>query len=126
MLKGIAASQGIAIAKVYKLVQPELVIERKEAVAAEEVAKFEAALEKTKSDIELIKERASGKLSEAELEIFDAHLMMANDPELSGQIIDMIKNENCNAEYAVDTVANMMIAMFESMDNDYFKEEQQM
>ena len=48
--------------------------------------------------------------------------MMANDPELSGQIEEMIKNESCNAEFATETVANMMISMFESMDNDYFKE----
>lgn len=38
--------------------------------------------------------------------------MMANDPELSGQIEEMIKNESCNAEFATETVANMMISMF--------------
>ena len=38
MLKGIAASQGIAIAKVYKLVSPILDIQKKDAVAEEELA----------------------------------------------------------------------------------------
>ena len=122
MLKGIAASSGIAIAKVYKLQQPVLNIEKKECDSAAEVAKFQAALVKTQADIEAVKAKAEGKLSEEELAIFDAHLMMANDPELSGQIEEMIKNESCNAEFATETVANMMISMFESMDNDYFKE----
>lgn len=122
MLKGIAASSGIAIAKVYKLEQPVLEIVKKECDSTEEVAKFQAALAKTQADIELVKAKAEGKLSEEELAIFDAHLMMANDPELAGQIEEMIKNESCNAEYATEQVANMMIAMFESMDNDYFKE----
>ncbi len=122
MLKGIAASSGIAIAKVYKLEQPVLNIVKVDANSEEEIAKFQAALAKTQADIELIKERAQGKLNEEELAIFDAHLMMANDPELAGQIEEMIKNENCNAEFATETVANMMVAMFESMDNDYFKE----
>ena len=44
MLKGIAASSGIAIAKVYKLQQPVLNIEKKECDSAAEVAKFQAAL----------------------------------------------------------------------------------
>lgn len=47
---------------------------------------------------------------------------MANDPELASQIKAMIEAESCNAEYATDTVANSMVAMFESMDNDYFRE----
>ena len=122
VLKGIAASQGIAIAKVYKLQQPVLTISKQDANAEEELAKLEKAFVKTISDIEAIKERASANLSEEELAIFDAHLMMANDPEMKGQIEQMIKDQNVNAEYATQEVANMMVAMFESMDNDYFKE----
>ena len=123
MLKGIAASAGIAIAKVYKLEQPVVTIEKKEGMnAAEECAKFDAALAKTLSDIETIKARAAGKLSEEELAVFDAHLMMASDPEFAAQIKAMIENESVNAEYAADVVANNTIAMFESMDNDYFRE----
>lgn len=125
MLKGIAASAGVAVAKVYKLEMPEMVVVKKEIEdAAAEVAKFNAALEKTKADIEGIKERATaaGKLSEEEIAVFDAHLMMAGDPELAGQISAMIENDKVNAEFAAESVANMMVAMFESMDNDYFRE----
>lgn len=48
MLKGIAASAGIAIAKVYKLETPSFEIVKTEAAPAEEIAKFNAALEKRK------------------------------------------------------------------------------
>ena len=48
--------------------------------------------------------------------------MMAGDPEFAGQITSMIENDKVNAEYAADTVATQMITMFESMDNDYFRE----
>ena len=34
----------------------------------------------------------------------------------------MIENDKVNAEFATNEVANMMVAMFESMDNEYFKE----
>ena len=122
MLKGIAASAGIAIAKVYKLETPSFEIVKTEATPAEEVAKFNDALEKTKSDIEGIKERAAKRLAPEELAVFDAHLMMAGDPELASHIISIIENDKVNAEFATNEVANMMVAMFESMDNEYFKE----
>ena len=122
MLKGIAASAGVSVAKVYKLETPKVVIEKKAGVAEEEVKKFEDALEQTKKDIEGVKERAAKRLSDEELAVFDAHLMMAGDPELAGQIKAMIENDGVNAEYATEQVANQMVEMFESMDNDYFRE----
>lgn len=122
MLRGIAASSGVAIAKVYKLEQPTVEIVKKDADPAAEIAKFNEALEKTKNDIERIKEIASKRLSEEELAVFDAHLMMASDPDLSAQIISMIENDKVNADYATETVANQMIMIFESMDNDYMRE----
>lgn len=122
MLKGIAASSGVAIAKVYKLEQPKVEIVKKEANAQEEITRFNAALDKTKADIEKIKEKASERLSEEELAVFDAHLMMAGDPDLAAQIIAMIEGEQVNADYATQQVADQMIMIFESMDNDYMRE----
>jgi len=121
MLKGIAASQGIAIAKVFKLEQPVLDIKSVEANAEEELSKLDKAFAKTVSDIEKIKEVASKSLKEEELAIFDAHLMMANDPEFRNMIEDEIRNNNCNAEFAADSVSKNMISIFESMDDEYMK-----
>ena len=122
MVKGIAASSGIAIGKVFKLESPVIsVTNALKGSVEEEKARFTSALEKTVSDINLVKERASANLSEDELAIFDAHLMMAQDPEYASQIVDMIGEGN-SADYSCKTVSDNMIAMFESMDNDYFKE----
>lgn len=122
MLKGIAASAGVSIAKAYKLESPKVEIVKKEGDPAVEIEKFNAGLEKTKTDIEGVKERAAVRLSAEEVAVFDAHLMMAGDPEFASQITNMIENDKVNAEYAAETVANQMIQMFESMDNDYFRE----
>ena len=125
MLKGIAASSGIAIAKVYKLEVPTMnITDAKVEDVAAEVEGFKAAMAKTIADIEGIKERATkaGKLSEEEIAVFDAHLMMAQDPMLGDEIINKINAEGVNAAYATQEVANGMVAMFESMDNDYFRE----
>ncbi|MDE5757103.1 MAG: phosphoenolpyruvate--protein phosphotransferase [Allobaculum sp.] len=123
MLKGIAASAGVSTAKAYKLESPVVTIVKATDVdPAAEVEKLEAALAKTVADIEGVKERAAKRLSPEELEVFDAHLMMANDPELTGQMKSMIENDVVNAEYAADEVSKQMVALFESMDNDYFRE----
>jgi len=121
MLKGIAASQGIAIAKVYKLEQPKLNIQQVSSDPSTELAKLDAAFKKTVSDIEKIKEVASKSLKEEELAIFDAHLMMANDPEFRGMIEQDINDNKNNAEFAAKTVSDNMVAMFEAMDDEYMR-----
>ncbi len=121
MLKGIATSSGVAIGKVFKLQQPVVEIKEKEVNVDEEVKVFSDALAKTVSDIEKIKERASTNLKEEELAVFDAHLMMAQDPEYNDQIINMIKDGN-SAEKATKAVSDQMVTMFESLEDAYFKE----
>lgn len=121
MLKGIATSSGIAIGKVYKLEQPTIVVNEGQTDSEVELQKFEDAMQKTIADIEQIKERASATLKPEELAIFDAHLMMAQDPEYKDQIIGMIKDGN-SADNATKQVSDMMIGMFEAMDDAYFKE----
>ena len=121
MLKGIATSSGIAIGKVYKLEQPKVTVDTEKGDPTVELKRFTDALDKTISDIEQIKQRASATLKEEELAIFDAHLMMAQDPEYKDQIVAMI-NEGNKADNATKTVSDMMIGMFESMDDTYFKE----
>ena len=125
MLKGIATSSGIAIGKVYKLEQPKIVIkehlDEKKADLESELSRFKNAMAKTIKDIEQIKERASATLAPEELAIFDAHLMMAQDPEFGDQIEGMIK-EGKGADEAAKIVSDTMIGMFESMEDTYFKE----
>jgi phosphoenolpyruvate-protein phosphotransferase (PTS system enzyme I) len=123
IITGIAASEGIAIAKAFRLENPELIIEKKSVTdVVQEVARLEAALEKSKSELETIKEHARKELGDDKAEIFEAHLLVLSDPELINPIKDKITGENVNAEYALDEVAAMFINMFESMDNEYMKE----
>lgn len=123
MIKGIAASNGIAIAKAYKLVMPDLTVEK---VTVEDVEKevkaYEAAMESTAKELETIKEAASKNLSAEEAAVFDAHALVLSDPELKTQVEDKIRNEKCNAAAALDEVAAMFVSMFESMGDEYFRE----
>ena len=64
MIKGIGASSGIAIAKAYKLVMPDLTVTKKTVESVEaEVARYEAAMDKVAQDLETIKAAATANLS---------------------------------------------------------------
>ncbi|EAW7251839.1 phosphoenolpyruvate--protein phosphotransferase [Listeria monocytogenes] len=122
-LKGIAASDGIAIAKAYLLVEPDLSYEKIEVTDVEsEVKRFESALEVSRTELSMIREKAAKDLGEDKAQIFDAHLLVLNDPELTGPIEESIKNSKTNAETALQETTDMFIGMFESMDNEYMRE----
>ena len=123
MIKGIAASSGIAIAKAYKLVMPDLTVTKRTIEDVEgEIARYEAAMDKTAKELASIKEAASKNLSEEEAAVFDAHALVLSDPEMKSQVEDKIKNEKINADAALEEVSNMFIGMFESMGDEYFRE----
>ncbi|MGF3102347.1 phosphoenolpyruvate--protein phosphotransferase [Rossellomorea sp. DUT-2] len=123
LLKGIAASNGIAIAKAYRLVEPDLSFEKKNVDNAEqEVSRFQEAIATSKSELEAIRDKAREDLGEDKAQIFEAHLLVLSDPELLTPIEDKVKSENVNAEFALKETADMFVSMFESMDNEYMKE----
>lgn len=124
MLKGIAASDGIAAAKAYMLVQPDLSFSETSIDDPEaEIKRLDDAVEASKSELELIKQKATENLGEEEAQVFEAHLTILADPELLGQIKDKIKNDKVNVEAALKSVTDMFIEMFEAMtDNAYMQE----
>lgn len=124
LIKGIAASDGVAIAKVYLLVEPDLTFDKNEKVTdvEGEVAKFNNAIEASKVELTKIRNNAEVQLGADKAAIFDAHLLVLDDPELIQPIQDKIKNENANAASALTDVTTQFVTIFESMDNEYMKE----
>ncbi|HCZ5522630.1 TPA: phosphoenolpyruvate--protein phosphotransferase [Staphylococcus aureus] len=124
LIKGIAASDGVAIAKAYLLVEPDLTFDKNEKVTdvEGEVAKFNSAIEASKVELTKIRNNAEVQLGADKAAIFDAHLLVLDDPELIQPIQDKIKNENANAATALADVTTQFVTIFESMDNEYMKE----
>lgn len=121
-LKGIGASRGIAIAKVFELKEHNVQITKKTATVDQEVSKLESAINLAVQQIEKIKEIALKNIDEEHAAVFDAHIQVATDPSIKDEVIQIITNEQCNADYAMNDVAQRYISMFESMDDQYMKE----
>ncbi|WP_200415891.1 phosphoenolpyruvate--protein phosphotransferase [Virgibacillus salexigens] len=122
-VQGIAASSGIAIAKAYQLETPDLSFKKVSIDNPnEEIERLNKALEISKQELEKIKAHTKEAIGDEHAEIFSAHLLVLNDPELINPIKDKITTENVMAEAALDETANMFIDMFKNMDNAYMRE----
>ena len=123
ILKGIAASDGVAISKAYLLVEPELSFSSEYISDVDgEVEKFKAAVNQSKVELTQIRNNAEKQLGADKAAIFDAHLLVLEDPELLNPIEENIRNNKVNAPTALNEVSTNFITIFENMDNEYMKE----
>lgn len=123
MLKAIGASFGIAIGRA--LVIKEEAVELKQCKVEDtdcELNRFNNAVESAITELEKINIDIKEKLGSEKAEIFEAHLMMLQDPEFIGAIQKKISDEKLNAEYSLQTVADETAAIFDLMENEYMTE----
>ncbi|SJZ45574.1 phosphoenolpyruvate--protein phosphotransferase [Clostridium tetani] len=122
-MKGISASNGIAIGKAFilKIGDVEII---KETIkdGEEENQRFITALEKGKKQLSKIMKDAKEKLGEEKSKIFEAHLFMLDDPEFTGQVSEKILKQKINAEYALKSTSEELVAIFEQIEDDYMRE----
>lgn len=122
-LKGTGASVGVAYAKAYILKTPKFNTCKKSISNLKlEISKFENALSKTISQLEKVKKIAAKKLGQEKAEIFDAHIQIANDPEIKNEVQQVIKDERVCVEYVVNTIFDKYHDTFAAMEDAYFKE----
>lgn len=123
-LKGIAASDGIAVAPAYLLVEPDLSFSKTSVSDVDaEVARFKKVVEESTKELEKVRDKAKESLGPEEAQVFDAHLLFLSDPEFTGAIETEIKDQKINAEAALDETAQKFITIFEGMtDNAYMQE----
>ncbi len=123
MLKGIAASPGLAMATALVLEHRELNIDASTVKdSGTEITRLQNAVDKSTSALKAIRATAEEKLGNEHAMIFDAHLMILQDPEILSQTEQMIKGNMVNAPHAFQTVTDRYIQMFEGMDNVYMQE----
>src|SRR5690625_2892738 len=100
ILKGIGASDGVAIAAAYSLEEPDLTIQEtsiEDSRADQEVERFKGAFNQSKVEVTKIRNHAEEAVGPEHAAIFDAHLLVLDDPEFLGPIEDGIRNEKKSA-----------------------------
>jgi phosphoenolpyruvate-protein phosphotransferase (PTS system enzyme I) len=124
-LPGIGVSPGVAVG-------PALVLER-EAVAlfrlrvppegvGSEVERLQRAVEASRAQLQAVRARLAREVGGAPVYIFEAHLLMLDDPLLVPRALAAVREEHVNAEWALRRVSDQLHEMFEELPDPYLRE----
>ena len=102
-IAGIAAAPGIVIGKAFLYSKEKIDVNKGEITDLDEAKKnLEEALNKSKKELNKILGIAREKMGDERAAIFEAQIMILDDPVLIGNIIKRIENERKQPEYIVD------------------------
>ena len=124
MFKGIAASPGIATGRVYIYRKREPVIHREHIAAVHvpaEEERLDEAVRLSKIQLEDLRDKVAQELGASEASIFEAHLMMLDDPAFVPEIKDTIRQELIKAEHALFKVVERYVQTFNAIEDEYLK-----
>jgi phosphotransferase system enzyme I (PtsI) len=122
-ISGIAASPGVALAKA--LIYHEDYIQAPARIISDanaEIERFKKTLNISVSELLELAETTRKECGDQEAEIFEAHAMILQDPEIEGPCIELIKKDEICAEFAFQKICLKYRTLLEGMDNDYFRE----
>ena len=120
--QGKSVYKGIAMGSIVVLKKDDYQVKRTRIEDPEaEVKRVDAALEKSKEQLQKLYDKAVKEVGEASAAIFEVHQMMLEDDDYLEAIQNTIRTEQVNAEYAVATTGDNFAEMFASMDDDYMK-----
>jgi phosphotransferase system enzyme I (PtsI) len=125
VLRGAGVSPGVAVgpalvmerdaAPVFRLAVPPDRIEA-------EVARLERAMDASREQLQAIKARLSREVGAPHAYIFDAHLLMLEDPLLREGALDLVRRNGVNAEWALRSVSESLHATFSQFTDAYLRE----
>lgn len=125
VIKGIPAAPGIAIGPAYivdkqdVIVPPRAILEKEIPI---EIARFEEALLKTRSQILELKKKIGDEVGTQHAQIFDAHLMVLEDRMLIEDVVKKIRADRQSAEYAFSSIFKKYIKVFADIPDEYLRE----
>ena len=122
---GVAASPGIAIGPLVLLYADEHIV-RKRRIRPEdaqgELTRFEAALLKTRQQIQAIRNQMAASIGETDASIFDAHILSLEDSSLIESVKEQVNSRLVNVDFAYEQVVRSYTRKMRELDDDYFRE----
>jgi len=124
-LRGIGVSPGIGMGEV-SLSERVIFTSRREAIAADQVddelKRLRRAIERTKSELVRIKTDIKDKMGEEHAFIFDAHLLILEDPSLLSSLEKVVNEDRVRSEWALSRTNTRYEQIFEAVNDEYFKQ----
>ena len=124
-LEGIPVSPGIAIGETLVIDHEGFRIPRHIVVrefVEDELQRLDTAVAAVSEEIERNRDSISSQLGERYGAIFSAHLQMLKDPQLLGQLQELVRNKHFSPEYAVSYTLRRYARVFEESESPYLRE----
>lgn len=122
MYKGIAASRGIGIGSIVRIIEQDLSFEAKMITDTDaEKARFQKAIDSFVEETYAMAEDVRKNIGPKESEILLGHAVMISDPSMSGEMFSMIEAGQC-AEAALTAVCDMFYGIFSTMDDEMMRQ----
>jgi phosphotransferase system enzyme I (PtsI) len=124
-LEGIAVSRGVCVGKALVLgvpiANPARTTVPEEGVPAE-LERLEQALVETRRQLVAVHARVSQAIGPGDAGIFDAHLLVLDDPTMLEHVVGLIEKEHVTADYAFDTVSQRYADALAGLEDEYLAE----
>ena len=123
-LSGIGVSPGVAVGPALVAIQRTQVLRFPVGPdgVARELSALERARQRSRTQLEQIRRRIATARGADLAAIFDAQLLMLDDPILVGRAAAVVRNERVNAEWAVQRALDEAAAVFDDVDDPYLHE----
>lgn len=123
-IQGSGVSSGIAIGPVHILRRSALEIIEYNIPAHlidEEIQRYQQALDTAKQHLRDLRSNIPASTPPDITEFIDTHLLMLQDSTLTTAPVEIIQQQYCNAEWALKQQRDILVRIFEEMDNDYLR-----
>ena len=123
-LTGYGVSRGISLGRCHLAESNELEIveyriEKEE--VDEEIQRYRLAIEAAKAELTELADRIKHGAAEPATEVIETHIMMLGDSTIRKSTEERIRNELCNAEWALQTQLEQILSEFRTIDDDYIR-----
>lgn len=125
ILRGIPVSPGVCRGRILVLDKTRYRVEKRLVADAEiphELNRFQQALVKTREQMQETQRQLLQNLGANHASIFDAHLLVLEDPSVIDEVVRLIQEEKLNAEYAFGQVTERYIEALAKVEDEYLRE----
>ncbi len=123
--RGVPASPGVVIGEALTLKRESIVVSEwqiPEGEIEKEISKFKKALNESKEEVLRIRDRVAKRIDPDHAKIFDAQMMILEDSLLNDQVIERIRKERANAEFAYRQVIQQTMKTLSASKDEYLRE----
>ncbi len=125
IIRGIPVSAGVCRGKILVIDKPRQAIAKRtlsDSEIPDELNRFQQALVKTREQVQEVQRQLAQNLGDGKAGIFDAHLLVLEDPSVLDEVVRLIQHDKINAEFAFHQVTDRFIAALAKVEDEYLRE----